>query len=236
MRIIIKVIAVLMMILISSHSYAQEAHDEYLMSKGRMFSTLTFSMDQRKAENEDQLIRFVVDQNRFNYRIVGSGGIAVMDNLTLGLGVGYGRQREDITFLDENDEEITTKRIQQGLALVPTMRTYVPLGKGRLQILVQTELNLTIGESLQRNYYTNDVDKIRSDFFESQLGVSPGAILFFNRNWAFETTVGLAGISLRYEEEITNNDTGNSQKVLQSGVDLQLNLLQLNLGVAYYLD
>lgn len=213
---------------------AQDKQPEYLVSKGRFFSTLTFSLNQRQAENEDQLLRFVIDQDRLNYRIVASGGYAIKDNLTFGLGLGYGRQREEITFKDENGEEVTTKRLQQGLSVVPTFRNFVPLGEGKLQILVQTELGFTFGETLQRNFTANEVDKIEGTFFEGRFGVSPGAILFFDRNWAFETTVGLAGLSVRVEEEVTNDMEDERQRVVQSGIDLQLNLLRLNLGVAYY--
>jgi len=214
--------------------FGQESEEDFLIKKGRYFSTLTFSLNQRQAENEDQLLRFVIDQDRLNYRIVGSGGYAIKNNITVGLGVGYGRQREKITFEDENGEEVTTKRLQQGLSVVPTFRNYVPLGKGQLQILIQTELGFTFGESLQRNFSLNEVDKIEGNFFEGNLGVSPGAVLFFDRHWAFETTVGLAGLSVRVEEEVTNDNEAGRERVVESGIDLRLNLLQLNLGVAYY--
>ena len=69
---------------------------------------------------------------------------------------------------------------------------------------------------------------------EIELGVKPGFILFFDKNWAFETTVGIAGFSTRIEETTTNNDRENRQKIVESGIDLRLNILQLNLGIAYY--
>jgi hypothetical protein len=207
---------------------------DYLVKKGRFYGTLTFSMDQRLAENEDQLLRFVIDQDRLNYRIIGSGGYAIFDNHTFGLGVGYGREREEITFENEDGEEVTSKRVEQGISIVPNYRTFIPLGSGRLQILVQTELGLTFGESLVRNISASDVDKVEGDFFEGSFGVSPGAVLFFDRNWAFEATVGVAGLSVRVEDQVTNNNEDDRQRVVQSGIDLRLNLLALNLGVAYY--
>lgn len=224
-------------VLLHSAAISQEASTDkpyYLVEKGRFFSTLTFSLDQRQAENEDQLLRFVIDQNRLNYQISGSGGYAIKDNMTFGLGLGYGRQREEITFEDENGEEATSKRLQQGLLFVPTFRNYVPLGHGKIQILVQTELGFTFGESLERVFSQNEVDKIEGSFFEGRFGVSPGAVLFFDRNWAFETTVGIAGFSVRVEEKVMNDMEDERQRVVESGIDLRLNLLQLNLGLAYY--
>ena len=209
--------------------------DEFLIAKGRIFATATFSLDQRKAENEDQLLRYVISQDRVNFQVIASSGYAIMDGMTLGLGIGYGRQREEITYENDSGQEITSNRVQQGLSIIPTMRTYVPLRTGRFQILVQTELGFTFGESLQRIMYTSDVDKIEGDFFEARLGVSPGAVLFFDRHWAFEVTVGLAGLSARVAEEVTNNDESTRTRVVESGIDFQINLLRLNLGVAYYL-
>lgn len=221
-----------------SLSHAQEAPESidknYKITKGRAYAALTFSLDQRKAENEDQLLRQVIDQDRFNYRIIGNGGYAIKDNMTLGLSMAYGGQRQELTSLDENDDEITSKRLQRGFSIAPNMRNYIPIGKGQLQIVVQTELGVTFGESLERIFYESEIDKIKGDFIEFSLGVSPGLILFFDRHWAFETTVGIAGLSTRVEEEVLNNDEDNKQRIEETKIDLRLNLLELNLGVAFY--
>jgi hypothetical protein len=227
---------VFMSAFLCSIASAQEAEKEtdYGIQKGRFYTSLTFSLNQRSAENEDQLLRQVVDQERLNYRITSNSGYAIKDNMTLGLSLGYGRQKEEITFLDDNDDEITSKRLQQGFSFSPNMRNYIPIGKGQLQILVQTELGFTVGESLERVFYENEVDKIEGDFFEIALGVSPGLVLFFDKNWAFETTVGIAGLSTRIEEEVVNNDEQNRTRIVQNNIDLKINLLALNLGVAFY--
>lgn len=213
---------------------ADDPEELYSISKGRYYTSLTFSLNSRNAENEDQLFRQVLDQDRYTYRIVGNGGYAIKDNFTLGLSLGYGESKEEITYTDENDAELDSKRLQRGLSITPNMRNYIPLGKGKLQILVQTELGFTFGESLQRIYSIDNVDKIESNFFEFDVGVSPGVALFFNKNWAFETRVNVAGFSTRVEELVTNNDEANRQRISETKIDLKLNLLELNLGVAYY--
>lgn len=230
--------AIIFVLLLSSSGFAQGVTDDdesgYLIKKGRFYSALTFSLSQRNAENEDQLLRQVINQDRYTFRVVGNGGYALKDNFTLGLLVGFGESREEITFLDENENEITSKRLQRGVTIAPTMRNYIPIGEGQFQIVVQTQLGITSGESLQRVFNENDINKTEGNFIDLELGVSPGLIVFFDRHWAFETTVGVAGFSTRTEEEVTNGDQENRQRIVTSNIDLRINLLQLNLGVAYY--
>lgn len=224
-------------VLITFSGYAQESVDDaenFTVSKGRYYNSLSFSLDQRKAENENQLLREVINQDRLNYRILLNGGYALKDNLTVGLLANYGRSKEEITYLGDNDTEVRLKRLQQGLTLSPNMRNYISIGNGQFQILVQTEFGLTLGESLQREFFPEEVNKTELDFLEIELGVSPGLVLFFDRNWAFETTVGLVGFSTRIEEEVTNDKVADRQRIVESSIDLRINILQLNLGVARY--
>jgi hypothetical protein len=225
------------LLLSTLYGFGQESdttQNPYLIRKGRIYGTLSLSMDQRSSQNEDQLIRYIEDQNKFNFEILSGAGMALRDNLTVGLRFGYGRQREDITFLNDNGESVTSKSVTQGYSVVPTMRNYIPLGTGRIQVLVQTELRLGFGESLTRNYEPNNVSKIETRYFEAGLGVNPGAVLFFDEHWTFETTVGIVGATARYNEKVTDNDDAGKQQTLTSGIDLRLNLLNLNLGIAYY--
>jgi hypothetical protein len=212
-----------------------DTEEDFTIKKGRLYYSLSFSLDQRKAENEDQLLRQVINQDKYDYRVIGNIGYAIKDNMTLGLAGGYGRLKEEITFLDDNDDEVTSKRIEQGFSIVPNMRNYIPLGKGRLQVLIQTELGITVGESLERVFYTNEIDRIDGNFLEVNLGVNPGLLLFFDKNWAFEVTVGAAGLTTRIDESTLNNDEANRERVESTSIDLRLNILQLNLGVAFYL-
>lgn len=221
----------------ATHTRAQQgspANTDYAITRGRAYSSLTFSLSTRDATNEDQLIRQVVDQSRYQYRFIGNGGYAVKDHLTVGFSLGYGRAGEEITVVDENGQNVTTKSLEQGLSFAPNIRSYIPVGKGRLQILVQTELGITVGERLERIYREDDIDKVEGDFVELGLGVSPGMILFFDRHWAFETTVGIAGFRARKEEKEVNDQEDEKQRVVETSVDLRLNLLLLSLGVAYY--
>ncbi len=206
----------------------------YTITPGRAYSSLTFSLSTRDAENEDQLLRQVVSQSRYQYRFIGNGGYAIKDHLTVGFSLGYGRAEEEITVVDENGQNVTTKSLEQGLSFAPNIRSYIPISTGRLQILVQTELGITVGESLERIYREDDIDKVEGDFVELGLGVSPGMILFFDRHWAFETTVGIAGFRARKEEKEVNDKEDEKQRVVETSVDLRLNLLLLSLGVAYY--
>jgi hypothetical protein len=172
---------------------SKEDEEDYTLTKGRGYAVITFSLDQRNAENENQLLRQVIDQNKFDYRITASGGYALNDNFTIGLGFSYGRQREDITFLNEDEDEITSRSLGHDVSFIPNIRKYIPLGTGKLQIFVQTDLRVSLGESLQRNFLLTDVEKTEEEFVELRLGVQPGVVLFFTRSGPLRPPLGSRG-------------------------------------------
>jgi hypothetical protein len=55
-----------------------DSAEDYTVSKGRAYGVLTFSLDQRDAENENQLLRQVIDQNKLDYRVIASGAMRSM--------------------------------------------------------------------------------------------------------------------------------------------------------------
>lgn len=204
------------------------------ITKGRSYISLSFSLDQRKAENEAQLFRQVIDQDKLNYRVNANGGYALKDNFTLGLGLSYGREKEDIHFVDENGVEVTSRFLSNDVSFIPHMRNYIPFGNGTFQIFVQTDMRLTFAESLRRDFFPDEIDKTERNAFEYRLGVSPGVLLFFDRHWAFELSVGLAGLTSRITEEVVNDQEADKARIVKTDIDLKINLLALNLGVAYY--
>lgn len=210
-----------------------DSEDTPMVAKGRFYTNLAFSLDQRNAENEDQLLRQVIDQDKLNFRITSATGYALKDNFTIGLGLSYGRQQQDITFINDDDQEQTNRSLGHDVSFVPNIRQYVPVNKS-FQIFVQADFRFSIGEELTRKFLPNEIEKVESNFLETRLGVTPGAVLFFNRNWAFETSVGLVGLSSKWSEETVNNDEANKARITENNIDLKLNLLSLNLGVAYY--
>jgi len=214
-------------------SSESSSKDDRLITRGRGYVTLSFSLDQRRAENESQLFQEVINQDRLRYRINLNGGYALGNNLTLGLGLSYGREKEDLTFL-EDGVEVTSRFLEQDISFIPNMRNYIPIGKGTFQIFVQSDMRFSFAESLQRDFYPTEIDKIERDVFEYRIGVSPGILLFFDRHWAFEMSVGLAGLTSRITQQTTNDDLENQTRIVKTDIDLQINLLALNLGVAYY--
>lgn len=228
--------AAALIIVLNADAQDIDDNDKNVISRGRGFVNLAFSLDQREAENENQFFRDVLDQDRLNYQITSNGGYAIKDNFVLGLGLGYGRSREDLKQIDQDGEEVFIRSVGQNFTIAPNIRNYIPLSNDKFYIFIQTDLRLNFGESLNRKIFTDEVEKLETEFFQTRIGVSPGLLIFFNRSWAFETSVGLVGLTSRWTTETFNNDTENRTKIQENNMDLQLNLLALNLGVAYYFD
>jgi hypothetical protein len=119
-----------------------ESNEDKMVTRGRGYLTLSFSLDQRNAENEDQLFQQVIDQDKVNYRVSLNGGYAIMDNFTLGLGVSYGREREDITFLNQDNVEVTSRALQNDISFIPNMPTSETVRFGAIQKTGQHILSL----------------------------------------------------------------------------------------------
>ncbi len=207
---------------------------EKYVTKGRAYVSLALGLNQRTAENDEQLVRTVLDQERLQFKISSSGGYALSSNLALGLNLAYSRENDELTFIDQNALEITRKFVEESVSFIPHMRNFIPLGDGTIQVFVQTDIGTTIGKSLQRDFLAEEQEKVETEFFEFTLGVRPGAVLFFDQHWAFETSVGLAGYSSRIATSVSNDDEANETRIITNSIDFQINLLTLDLGVAYY--
>ena len=203
-----------------------------LLEKGRWHTGLTFSLNNRIAENEDQLLRQVVDQNRLSYDIDVLCGYFIKDAFSTGLNLSYGRNREDISFIQDN-REITRNTVGYTVGVSPFIRNYITLGKTQYMALFnQTAIRFKFGEELTQTIEGQNIDKILSDVYSLELGISPGVIVFIEKGFAFEVLVDLLGLSTTVRNS-TKNYTDES-RVLTNDVNFTISLLTLKFGVAYY--
>jgi len=98
-----------------------------------------------------------------------------------------------------------------------------------------TEVGLTFGMSNSLNRSTKNLDEVDKTYgteYNFRVGLSPGITFFVIENFAFEVQLNVLGYDLKVSEKSTN-DAPKSKEIRQN-VDFNINILSLQLGLAYY--
>lgn len=113
-------------------------------------------------------------------------------------------------------------------------RYFIPFGSSK-RFAMFTELQALGGYAQSETYKLTDLDKhgTYQDIYTFEIGVVPGIMAFFTDNVALEVSVGLIG--LNYNKIIQNTNQVGRSEMESSGANFKVNLLNLNLGLAFYL-
>lgn len=205
------------------------------ISKGTMFSSLTFSAGSREAENESQLLYYVVDQDRSSLEIRLDPGYVIKENLAVGMGLLYGYNKEKR--LQRNSDGTLTdfQSYQRNFALRPYVKNFIPLGNShKFYVVIPTELQFGNGSRVQESTTNGLLTRTYSSTFYYGLEMRPGLLAFIVENFGFEVNVGAFGLSSSIEKiKKTNEPDG---QVKNNDLSLRINLLQLSFGFAAYFN
>jgi hypothetical protein len=232
-------LATLMTVLTSLSTSAQKKPLKYPngvpITKGTMFSSLTFSAGSRKAENESQLLYYVVDQDRREMEIRLDPGYVIKENLAVGMGFLYGFKNEER--LQRNSDGTTTdyRSHQRNFAIRPYVKNFIPLGKGqKFYVVIPTELQFGSGSRVQESLTNSILTRTYTNTFFYGLEMRPGLLAFIIENFGFEVNVGAFGLSSSIEKIRKTNEPDG--RVKNNDLSLKINLLQLSLGFAAYFN
>ncbi|BDC98186.1 hypothetical protein [Persicobacter psychrovividus] len=200
--------------------------------KGKIHSSIAFSFNTKHAQNQDQLIQQVLDQNKYDFSVEPLVGYFLKDNFSLGFALKYERGINERTIIGDPDDRFL-QTASQSYRLTGFMRNYLPLdGKGRFALYNQTNLYYEHGQRLNVTTTDMNISKSVNNYYEVGLGIQPGMVAFITKGFALEVSVGLLGFNLSKEEERINYE--EITEVTTSSFDYRLSLLELNIGVALY--
>jgi hypothetical protein len=238
---LLKIIAAAMLLLpfMTQHVLAQKKPSKYPngvpITKGTWFSSLTFSAGSREAENETQLLYYVVDQDKSNLEIRLDPGYVVKENLAVGIGLLYGYNKENR--LQRNSDGTLTdyRSYQRNFALRPYVKNFIPLGNShKFYVVIPTELQFGSGSRVQESLTNGILARTYTSTFFYGLEMRPGLLAFIVENFGFEVNVGAFGLSSSIEKiKKTNEPDG---QVKNNDLSLKINLLQLSFGFAAYFN
>lgn len=221
---------------VGSHSslFAQSEKDStYFLSKGRLFISPTFSVNNRIAENDDQILRFIEDQYKLEWNIDINVGYFIKDNFSAGAQLSYQSSREDIEYVADS-KELTENSYGRGITFSPNIRNY--FGKGNFKVFNQTNVDFSYGEEIKRVYAEDDEDKIFTKEINYGISIQPGLAFFVSELIAVEASLKLLGWESSHIESTINDNEDEQSIVTKHDVNFSVDLLTLNIGIGIYLD
>jgi len=227
----------LLMALIIQQASAQKKPSKYpdgvIMKKGVKFCGLNFEINNKKTENENLLVTYIVDEKKKGFKIRIDPGYIIKENLGVGLGFSFGFDNK--TILQKNSDGTLTdiKSLQREFAIRPFVKQFIQLGRShKFYIVIPTELQIgyesKLTESTTQNILTRNYKETRFYGIEMR----PGLLAFLVENFGFEVNVGAFGLRSSVEKGKSTNQPDS--RVQKNDLSLQINLLQLTLGFSIY--
>jgi hypothetical protein len=201
--------------------------------KKNAYFGLAFSLEDRKQTNSTNILETVIDGERLNYDISLKGGYYTGNYGMAGLNVNY-YQRKFIGEVFRDPDTLQSNTISRGYAFTPNFRSSVPLTDNeRLSFFTEVGLTFGFGNSLKRTIKNLDeVDKVYSTDFNFRIGISPGITFFAMESFAFEIQLNVLGYELQVSDKSVNEE--EDSRVIQQSVDFNIDILSLELGLAYF--
>lgn len=201
--------------------------------KRNFYTGLSFSLSDKNLTNVDQIIQKVIRGDKTGFNIILKGGYFTGDYGMIGINFAYAEDKFEGILLKSPDT-IQSKSITRSYSFTPYVRSSVPLTENeRLSFFTEVGLLLGVSNGLTRNTKNlDDIEKIYDDNFNLRLGISPGITFFAMENFAFEVQLDVLG----YELNVKNREVNGVEqsKEVRHNVDFNIDILSLQLGLAYY--
>jgi hypothetical protein len=210
-------------------------HEDFKpFNKGNWYLGFAFSLKDQKLENQTRLFDKVLYGSDLSYDLTFKGGYFLSNYIMIGGNIIYSRDTFTGTTVQDSDT-LQRNNIKSIGTLAPTFKTYFPLTKNqRLSFFNEIGLGFGYGNSVTRDIKNQDeINKVYTEEFTFNIGISPGITFFAIENFSFEIQLNnLIGYELQISKKYTNET--EESKVTTHNVNFNIDLLSLNLGLAYY--
>jgi hypothetical protein len=200
--------------------------------KRNVYLGLSFNLEDRSQSNVTNILETIIQGNRDNFDLTLKGGYYTGDYGMVGLNLSIYQQKFSGDLFQDPDT-LQSNTISRGYAFTPNFRSSVPLtDNNRLSFFTELGVRFGFGNSLQRSIRNVDqVEKTYSSDFDFRIGISPGVTFFVMESFAFEIQLDVLGYELQVKNKSVND--GDSSRDVRQNVDFQIDLLSLQLGLAY---
>ena len=164
------------------------------------------------------------------------GGYFVRDAMAIGVRAGFSRTYVDVDYsiLEElADIKEHRKYMSNGFFVQPFLKNYLKVFDSRtIYFFNETSLTVEYSYGISQSDDGGDVSKTRNHGWTFKFGINPGLSIMVLDRLAFETSVGLLGLSSSWLV-VEENDESRSE-VSYNIVNFKINLLALDFSLVYF--
>lgn len=213
------------------------APDEAIAKK-RIFGGATLSLIQGTTDGDalNILIGDIYEGEGYTFTAEIFGGYFIRDAMALGMHTGYSRTWFDIEFSlleDLMDHSEHRKYVSNGFFVRPFLKNYLKVFNTRtIYFFNETSIGVEYSYGISQSDDGEDMDKTRNRKWSIDVGLNPGLCIMVLNRFAFETSVGLLGLSTSIMEVEENGETHS--EFMYNIVNFTINLLALDFSLVYF--
>ena len=208
------------------------------IAKGHFYAGATLSLIQANTEDDalNILIGDVYEAYGYTFTVEAFGGYFIRDAMALGLRAGYSRTWFDVDFSileDLMDMKEQRKYVSNGFFVQPLLKNYLKVLDSRIFYLFnETSVSVEYSYGISQTDNGEDMKKTRNTGWTIKAGINPGICVMVLDRFAFETSVGLLGLSSSIIDVEENDET--SSRVVYNIVNFTINLLALDFSLVTF--
>ena len=209
-----------------------------MISKGHVYAGATLSLIQANTEDDalNILIGDVYEAYGYTFTVEAFGGYFFRDAMAIGLRAGYSRTWFDVDFTileDLMDIKERRKYVSNGFFVQPLLKNYLKVLDSHLFYLFnETSVMVEYSYGISQTDDGEDMKKTRNRGWSIEAGINPGICVMVLNRIAFETSVGLLGLSSSIIDVEENNET--KSRVVYNVVNFTINLLALKFSLVTF--
>ena len=208
------------------------------IAKGHILGGATLSLLQGNTDDDalNVLIGDVYDAYGYTFTIEGFGGYFIDDAMAIGMRAGYSRTwfRLKYELLEDLLDLAESRRyVSNGFFVQPFLKNYLKVMDSRnLYLFNETSISVEYSYGMSQTDDGEDVNKTRNRSWSIDVGINPGICIMVLSRFAFETSVGLLGLSSSVIEVEENGETHS--EFVYNIVNFTINLLALDFSLVYF--
>lgn len=209
------------------------------IAAGHFQGGATLSLIQANTEDDalNVILGDVYEGEGYMFTVELFGGYFIKDALAVGTHLGYSRTWFDIDFSlleDIADVKQHRKYVSNGFFAQPFLKNYMKvLDSKSLYLFNETSVKVQYSYGISQSDDGEEMDKTRNKTWSIEAGINPGLCIMVLNRFAFETSVGLLGLSTSVID-VEENGESHSRLVFNM-VNFTINLLALDFSLVYFI-